>query len=1182
MSGGDDAGKGARPPGGGLLDLVRSALGFSWAMSLFGLRSLGNLADPRRAAASLDAVKRAAAGQLDGELHGVFQAGEQLQQDLIGGLAGAVSGGTVAATPAATAGGGLSAGGTAAGPPPPRQPVRAGSLDTTTFVALGEGLAAGTADFGTSAELQADAFPAQMARQMQTGFAQALLQPPGIGNLPGFPPLPVVVPGLMQTTLLEPAEVATADLGNLAVPGMRLAGAVRLRAAPPLVHRHDAVQTVANLVLGMPALSDGARGRLPTPLEAALARRPTLALIELGYLEAIEATVTGDPRRLPGAEELRRDLGRMLADLRRGGAAVLVMNVPDPLDAACAPDLEAAAAVVKMSAAKLAATYGLEPGDRITVRGLVEIGCQLLARAIGPLPAGAVVRGRAAARIAERIAELNAAVAGLAGEHGAVLCDLHGLWREVRTRGLEAGPRRLTAGFLGGFYSLNGYYPGKTGHAAIANLALRCLNQAFGAGFPEIDLAAVAATDPVTQYLPAAGPDLGEAPATAPAAAAAAPAPATAPTPATAPRTAVPPPDTAASRAQGERGGWPPPPPTPRPIRLPPGLEAVLELNPDRSYFGDALRAVDCQDPGDWLYGGCPGVKFGGLALVDSHLHGKVRIRFAPPVGNLSRFELSVGDGLTGDDGMLAAPWFFRLPAQQNQVKDYPGFPSVGCVDLGTGEVVTAVTDPLNPNILDFNFNFFNTALLALVRVNPSFPQDPIRFPGAYGSAWAAFSQRPDGQLDFEFFGSTFAPLGGQLGGQQVRFPLPFAGGTLDFASIPARGCALHPHIYLSTHADPRRAPGARQAAPPDIPTNTVREFDCFSRNTSFGDQFTLQSPVLGGTATGRAQLLGRMLVQFGERAGNSVPIYVSAMVPGGYLAPMPRSPIESNSPGCLASACEGFPSRLSPGPIGFNEFLRFPRISYYLDDVFLLSDPFDLSVAAVDVGTGAVLGQQLHRGFIGQNVFFALLRVEPRTPKASFQFRGPAVFQRTPSGQTVYRFDGQVHIPYPPGFLFPYPNLATGFPAGPGSALDPYFWVQAMDGGGGPEAPYVKQGGERDVLASAGDRFSYRYAIPAEPRRQAAVFEYHNHSQEGSFRLRSLAWVRFGNARTSPPRQGRYDIVTFAGFGIWTKAGVDSPVPVAVQISTAGDAPYVGIQVGGGAISNVDTKPEEAAAALP
>lgn len=739
---------------------------------------------------------------------------------------------------------------------------------------------------------------------------------------------------------------------------------------------------------------------------------------------------------------------------------------------------------------------------------------------------------------------------------------------------MQAGGRRLTAGFLGGFYSLNGYYPGKTGHAVIANLALQLLNQSFGAEFPLVDLGGVVATDPVAMYRPAAGPELaaerlrpspprtpsGEVSAGGAVSAVSSSAAAT-----TTARAASP----ALRRgvaARQQRGEWPPPPDrAPRPFELPPGLEVVLPLNPERSYFGEAIRAVDCQDPAEQQFGTCPDVLFGGVSLLDSHLHGQLRIRFAPPVGNFSRFEVTLGEGLAGDDGTLASPWFFKLPAQQCQVKNYPGTVSAGWVDVTTGEVVV---DPENPLMLGFTFDFWDTAILALLRVNPNLQPPPIAFPGRYGSAWARFGRGPDGELDFEFFGTTLLPLGGDLGGEPVRYPLPFAGETLEFASIPARGCALHPHIYLST-----RASDPVLADPPEIPTNTIREYTCLSHNTSFGDQFTLQSPVLGGDATGRAQLVGRILVQFGERAANSVPIYVSAMIPGGYLAPMPPSPIS-----------EAFPGRLSPGPIGFNEHLRFPRRSYFLDDVFLLSDPWDLSVAAVDCRTGRVLGEQLHRGFIGQNLFFALLRVEPRTPKASFLFRGPATFQRTPRGQTVYRFQGQVHIPYPTGFLFPNPNLATGFPVDAGSALDPYFWVQAMDGGAAPPASFLKAGEERDLLASSGDRFSYRYAIPADPRRRAAVFEYTNSSQQGTFRLQSLTWVGFDNTRLSRDRQGAYDVVTFAGFGVWSRAGVEDPIPVpaTVQISTAAGASYVGIQIGGGAISNVDTKPELAAAALP
>src|SRR6185295_10615217 len=251
-------------------------------------------------------------------------------------------------------------------------------------------------------------------------------------------------------------------------------------------------------------------------------------------------------------------------------------------------------------------------------------------------------------------------------------------------------------------------------------------------------------------------------------------------------------------------------------------------------------------------------------------------------------------------------------------------------------------------------------------------------------------------------------------------------------------------------------------------------------------------------------------------------------------------------------------------GPLGFNEFLRFPLQTFFLDDVFLLNDPLDLAVGAVDVRTGEVLGGQLNRGFIGQDVFFALLRVEPRTPQDSFQFRGPASLQKGPRGEIVYRFCGEVHIPYPPTFQFPYPNLATSFPAGPDSSLDPFFWIRAVDGDPAPPQ-FSKRGSQSKVLASNGNLFSYSYDIPADPARRPAAFEYENHSQQGSFRLRSLSWVHFAHASLARAGTGEHDVVTFAGYGIWSKNGLDFPeTPVTVQISTARNAPYVGIQVSG------------------
>ena len=71
-------------------ELLKSMFRFSWAMSLFGANSMGNLlvaADQNspkgRAARSLDAVSEAAEKQLGGGLRSLFQAGDSLQREMV-------------------------------------------------------------------------------------------------------------------------------------------------------------------------------------------------------------------------------------------------------------------------------------------------------------------------------------------------------------------------------------------------------------------------------------------------------------------------------------------------------------------------------------------------------------------------------------------------------------------------------------------------------------------------------------------------------------------------------------------------------------------------------------------------------------------------------------------------------------------------------------------------------------------------------------------------------------------------------------------------------------------------------------------------------------------------------------------------------------------------------------------
>lgn len=1007
---------------------------------------------------------------------------------------------------------------------------RSKTLNSTTFVAIGDGLAAGAGDFGLSEELQPYSFPALVARQIGTSFSQPLFEAPGIGPVIGFPDLPVRLPQPLQTTVLK--EFPPSGLfSNVSIPGMKLIDALTRRPVSPLIHRSDGLQTAINLILGMPGLLLPGAQTAPTLVEYAVFRQPTLALVALGVFDVLDAALKGDASWIPDDVSFRLHYGNVLAPLGRVPTTIVACTLPDPKDLALYTRASEAPRLIKADMAVLSALFGLDEQDCLTPSGLIEAGCRLITRTAAQLPEGSVVSPAVVARISERVASLNTHIRALAAEQGALVLDLQAFFARLKRDGLTAGDRRLTADYMGGIFSLNGVSPGATGHAAIANEMLSLLNKSCGTSFKPIDLAEMA-FDPTAQYQLAPGPvmttaDLGNSPATNPGPLPAPPAPA---------------------REHGE--------PRHR-ITLPASLEASFTLHPESSYFGDALRAAHTTFERDIPLGSSPNLLFGGLCITQSHVTGTIHVKFSPPDGDHARFELSFGDGLKGQDGVLTAPQYFKLPSVQNSVNDIEGFTSNGVLNLATGEVTDLMVKAA----------FFNTALQALVSVNPKIPPTPIEFSNElrlaedhptnphYGSVWARFEQRADGTLDFMFSGVSFMPLGAGFGGEQLRFPLPFSGPEMQFASVPAVSTALHPHMALST-----RPPEATPiSGVPDIPLNTLREYTTFTHNTAFGDKFTMNIADMEGGATGRSHLLGRMIIQFGERSGNSVPFSVSSILPGGVFAKPPESDM-----------AKSFPGRMYIGPLGHNEVLRFKKIAYDMREMCWIDDPFEVSLGSVDLKTGRVLGPFLFRGFIIQDVLLALMAMEPRTPKASWYMRGPAAFEKDPSGQTYFGFNGSTRVPYPEGFKFPRPDKKTYYLAGPNSFLDPYFYIQGTDGLAPP--PAGKSGSAHSVLASNGERFSYKYHIPGYPSGKPALFEYTNEALGGTFRMGSLVWVSFGNANRGA-KPGECDCVSFTGIGLWSK-DMTGPHMCCVQISTAPELPYVSILIDGGQLSNVNTKP--------
>ena len=368
-------------------------------------------------------------------------------------------------------------------------------LDVTQVIVMGEGLAAGVQDFGLRSEYQKQSFPAVVARQLKTILPQPLLQGPGLAVLPGVHTMPAILPTTRQTTVRE-GFPPSLFVFNLSVPGLRLTEAISQRPAEPLVRTNDPKQTLINLILGYPSLVLGSGKPLWSQLEYAEAMNPTLVIVCLGYYDAADAAASGDPTRMPDAATIRNNMNSILTRLRANFAEVIVMNVPDPFDSGYFTPLESAPRYVGASPGTLTNLYGMGSNDWLTPSGLMAIGTQLLSDQPGPLPDGAVISSSAAAQVRTRVQQANAEIASAAEQNGALLYDLNGLFRQVRANGVVVGNRVLKADYLGGFYSLNGFYPGVVGQTLIANELLTLINRTYGTNYSTVNLADALADDP--------------------------------------------------------------------------------------------------------------------------------------------------------------------------------------------------------------------------------------------------------------------------------------------------------------------------------------------------------------------------------------------------------------------------------------------------------------------------------------------------------------------------------------------------------------------------------------------------------------------------------------------------------------------------------------------------------------
>jgi hypothetical protein len=107
---------------------------------------------------------------------------------------------------------------------------------------------------------------------------------------------------------------------------------------------------------------------------------------------------------------------------------------------------------------------------------------------------------RTAALIAQTqaaVTQFNKIIATDAKLLGAGLVDINSLFATLSANGIMVGGRRLTTGFLGGLFSLDGIHPTNTGYAILANETIKTMNKQFNMSIPPVSVEQVAKTDPL-------------------------------------------------------------------------------------------------------------------------------------------------------------------------------------------------------------------------------------------------------------------------------------------------------------------------------------------------------------------------------------------------------------------------------------------------------------------------------------------------------------------------------------------------------------------------------------------------------------------------------------------------------------------------------------------------------------
>jgi lysophospholipase L1-like esterase len=375
------------------------------------------------------------------------------------------------------------------------KPFTGGIADFSKVVFTGDSLTAGFQNGSLLDTQQPHGWAPLVATQAKFSIKLPLIAPPGapaVLQLVSLGPPPVVQQAPGTTTGRDnPTEQPT----DLAVPGHTLHDLIFY--GPTLGTSPEDI--ITDLVLAFPL------GNTNTQAQEAVALKPTTLFVWTGNNDALVADETGMPSSMTDLASFTKDF----TDLMQGAhfqtnATLVVGNIPDvtaiPYLTPAATVLAEAATQSGLSTTQLSTILGITDGDFVNATGLGEVQTDLQNIAGGhpttPLDDAGVLTAAEVAEVQAQIAAYNGVIAAQTAAVNGILVDIHGLYASLQS-GITINNYTATSTYLGGLFSLDGIHPTNTGYALIANKFIDTMNSALGLSIPDVDVAAIAASDPL-------------------------------------------------------------------------------------------------------------------------------------------------------------------------------------------------------------------------------------------------------------------------------------------------------------------------------------------------------------------------------------------------------------------------------------------------------------------------------------------------------------------------------------------------------------------------------------------------------------------------------------------------------------------------------------------------------------